>query len=204
MSITSVLSMRVRGSVDTRAPVWGYFMWVGGALLVLLFAANSLLPEPPPNKLIKSHSTLPSIRIASVLKGPEAIIIDTSQSGLLPILPDREIAVPSSLTSDVADAVRQPPASISEQADASDESSAIPLQIRETLAQLDPGVSDQAGSSTRPVGLASEPRHNFARTHSEKRRRRARHSSLNTISRTVRFTEPRFVSIGPSWTLAHS
>jgi hypothetical protein len=80
----------------------------------------------------------------------------------------------------VADAVRQPPASISKQADASDASPAIPTHVRETLAQLDPGVSDQAGSSTRPVGLASEPRRNFARTHSEKRRRPARHSSFDT------------------------
>ena len=52
MSRTSVLSMRARGSVDTQAPVRGYFLWVGGALLVLLFAANSLLPAAPPSRLI--------------------------------------------------------------------------------------------------------------------------------------------------------
>ncbi|MGF6427845.1 hypothetical protein ABIE91_003065 [Bradyrhizobium elkanii] len=179
VSRTSVLSMRARGSVDTQAPVRGYFMWVGGALLVLLFAANSLLPAPSPNKLIESHSTLPPIRIASELKGPEAVIIDTSQPGF-PILPDRKIAVPSPLTSDAADAVRRPPASISEQADASDGSPAIPTHVRETLAQLDPGVSDQADSSTRPVGLASEPRRNFAHTRSGERRRPGRHSSFDT------------------------
>jgi hypothetical protein len=180
VSRASALSMRARSSVETQAPLRGYFLWVGGALLVLLFAANSLLPAPPPNKLIESHSTLPPIRIASELKGPEAVIIDTSQPGFLPILPDREIAVPSPLTSDMADAVRQPPASISEQADASDGSPAIPTHVRETLAQLDPALSDQADSSTRPVGLASEPRRNFARTHSEKRRRPAPHSSFDT------------------------
>jgi hypothetical protein len=86
--------LRARGSVDTQAPVRGYFLWVGGALLVLLFAANSLLPAPPPRKLIESHSRLPRIRIASELRGPEAVVIDTSQVGFLPMLPGKEIAVP--------------------------------------------------------------------------------------------------------------
>ena len=158
MSRTSVLSMRARGSVDSQAPVRGYFLWVGGALLVLLFAANSLLPAPLPSKLIESHSALPPIRITSELKGPEAVVIDTSQPGFLPMLPDKEIAAAPSppLSSDVADAVRQPPASLSEQADASDESPAISTHVRETLAQLASGVPDQAVSSRRRGRLASK------------------------------------------------
>jgi hypothetical protein len=108
--------MRARGSVDAQIPVRGYFLWVGGALLVLLFAAEPLLPAPLPSKLIESHSTLPPIRITSELKGPEAVVIDTSQPGFLPTLPDKEIAgAPSPpLSSEVADAVRQPPASLAE------------------------------------------------------------------------------------------
>jgi hypothetical protein len=182
VSRTSVLSMRARGSVDTQAPVRGYFLWVGGALMVLPFAANSLLPAPLPSKLIESHSTLPPIRITSELKGPEAVVIDTSRPDFLPTLPDKEIAAAPSppLSSDVADAARQPPASLSEQADASDGSPAVSAHVRETLAQLGPGVSDRAGSSTRPVGLASEPQRNFAQTRSEKRRRPARHRSFDT------------------------
>ena len=145
--------MRARGSVDSQIPLRGYFLWVGGALLVLLFAADSLLPAPPPSKLIESHSTRPPIRITSDLKGPEAVVIDTSQPDFLPVLPDKEIAAAPSppLSSDVADAVRQPPTSLSEQADASDGNPAISTRVRETLAQLDPGASDQAGSSRRRV-----------------------------------------------------
>ena len=79
VSRRSVLSMRARGSVDSQIPLRDYFLWVGGALLVLLFAADSLLPAPLPSKLIESHSTLPPIRITSDLKGPEAVVIDTSQ-----------------------------------------------------------------------------------------------------------------------------
>ena len=50
--------MRARGPVDAQTPLRGYFLWVGGALLALLFAADSLLPAPLPSKLIESHSTL--------------------------------------------------------------------------------------------------------------------------------------------------
>jgi hypothetical protein len=147
VSRTSALSIRARGSVDTQVPARGYFLWVGGALLVLLFAANSLLPARPPSKLIESHSRLPPIRIASALKGPEAVVIDASQPGFLPMLPGKEITVPSPLSSDVADAIRQPPASLSEHADASDGSPSVPTHVRETLAvrcacrKLNPGVS---------------------------------------------------------------
>jgi hypothetical protein len=160
VSRTSVLSMRARGSVDAQAPVRGYFLWVGGALLVLLFAADSLLPAPLPSKLIESHSTLPRIRITSELKGPEAVVIDTSQPGFPPIPLDKEIAAAPSppLSSDLADAVRQPPASLSEQTDASDEIPAISTHVRETLAQLGPvGASDQAGSSRRRAGSHRSP-----------------------------------------------
>jgi hypothetical protein len=175
--------MRARGSVDAQIPVRGYFLWVGGALLVLLFAAEPLLPAPLPSKLIESHSTLPPIRITSERKGPEVVVIDTSQPGFPPMLPDKEIATAPSppLSSDVADAARQPPASLSEQADVSDGSPAISTHVRETLAQLGPRVSDQAGSSRRRVGLASEPQRNFAQTRFEKRRRQsARHPSFDT------------------------
>ncbi|KRR11586.1 hypothetical protein [Bradyrhizobium valentinum] len=69
------MSTRARGSVDTQIPLREYFLWVGGALLVLLFAADSLLPAP------------------SDLKGPEAVVIDTSQSDFLPVRPGKEFAV---------------------------------------------------------------------------------------------------------------
>ena len=182
VSTRSVLSMRARGSVDSQIPLRDYFLWVGGALLVLLFAADSLLPPPLPSKLIESHSARPPIRITSDRKGPEAVVIDTSQPTFLPMLPSKEIAAAPSppLSSDVADAVRQPPASLSERADASDGNPAISTRVRETLAQLGPGASDQAGSSRRQFGLASESPRNFAQIRSEKRRRSARHRSFDT------------------------
>jgi hypothetical protein len=174
--------MRARGSFDSQIPLRGYFLWVGGALFVLLFAVDSLLPAPLPSKLIESHSTLPPIRITSDVKGPEAVVIDTSQPGFLPMLPNKEItAAPSQpLNSRVADAVRQPPLSLPEQADASDGSLAISSNVRETLAQLDPGVPDQGVSSRRRRRLASKPQRNLAQTRSEKRRQSARQPSFDT------------------------
>ena len=154
MSRRSVLSTRARGSVDSQIRLRDYFLWVGEALLVLLFAADSLLPAPPPSKLIESHFTRPPIRITSDRKGPEAVVIETSKPDFMPALPGKEYSVaPSPPPSpDVADAVRQPPTSLSEQAD----------------------------SSSRRFGLASESPPSFAQTRSEKRLRSARHQNFDT------------------------
>jgi hypothetical protein len=182
VSRKSALSMRARGLVDSQIPLRGYFLWVGGALLALLFAAEPLLPAPLPSKLIVSHSTLPPIRITSELKGPEAVVIDTSQPGFLPVLLDKEIAAAPSqlLSSDLADAVRQPPPTLSERVDGSEGSLAISTHVRETLAQLDPEVPKQAGSGKRRSGLVSKPQRNFTQTRFEKRRRSARYRSFDT------------------------
>jgi hypothetical protein len=149
VSRRSVLSIHARGLVDSQIPLRSYFLWVGGALLVLLFAADSLLPAPPPSKLIESHFTRPPIRITSDLKRPEAVVIETSQSHFLPIAPGQgDCRGPRRvLSADVADAVRPTSLSLTEQADGRDGSSAISTDIRETLAQLGPDVFAQAGSS---------------------------------------------------------
>jgi len=182
VSRRSVLCTRARGSVDAQIPLRDYFLWAGGALLVLLFAADSLLPARPPSKLIESHFTRPPIRITSDLKRPEAVVIETSQPDLLPALPGKEFAVaPSPLpSSDAVDAVRQPPLSLSERADASEGNPALSTRVRGTLAQLVPGASDQAGSSKRQFGLGSESPPNSAQARSEKRQRSARHRNFDT------------------------
>jgi hypothetical protein len=182
VSRRSVLSTRGRGSIDSQIPLRDYFLWVGGALLVLLSAADSLLPALPPSKLIESHFTRPPIRITSDLKRPEAVVIETSQPDFLPALPGKEFAVaPSPLpSSDVADAVRQPPLSLFERADARDWNPALSTRVRGTLPQLGPGASDQAGSSRRQFGLGSESPPSSTQTQFEKWQRSARHRSFDT------------------------
>ena len=70
-------SMRAHQERDPGIPLRSYFLFVGGALLALLFAANWLLPSSPSDARIGSAQNLPNIRIHSELKGPEAVVIDT-------------------------------------------------------------------------------------------------------------------------------
>ena len=106
MSRKSVLSRRASSLVEPELPLRAYFLSVGGALLLLLLAADWVLPAPLPSRLTESHSAHPPIRIHSELKGPEAVVIDTSRFGLLPTLPENEsAAAPSQLPgSEIADA----------------------------------------------------------------------------------------------------
>lgn len=131
-------------------------------------------PPPSPSKLSESHFTLPPIPITSDLKGPEAVVLDTSQPGFLPGQgvchgPPRRRPVLMG-----PDTVRQPSLLLSERADASDGNPQSLDPVPETLAQLGPGDSDQAGSSRRRFGLAAGSQRSFAQTQSEKRQRSAR------------------------------
>ncbi|HZC97170.1 MAG TPA: hypothetical protein VE267_13765, partial [Bradyrhizobium sp.] len=64
-------------------PIGRYIAWVGATLLALLFAADwylpKSLPEPPVDPIDR-----PVIRIASVQKPPERVVIDTSQPTIVP------------------------------------------------------------------------------------------------------------------------
>jgi hypothetical protein len=64
-------------------PIRQYFVWVGGALLVALFAADGWLPGP----IAHSHSAIPpnervNLRIRSDHKWPERVVFDTAHSGM--------------------------------------------------------------------------------------------------------------------------
>ena len=65
-------------------PLRRYFLVGGGALLALLFAANALLPQPPASDPAVSSASPPVIRIHSERKGPEAVVLDTSQPTIVP------------------------------------------------------------------------------------------------------------------------
>lgn len=78
MSRKSVLLMRARCAVDSEIPLRSYFLWVGGALLALLLAANWLMPSSPAGESNRSEVEFPPIRIHSQLKGPERVVIDTN------------------------------------------------------------------------------------------------------------------------------
>jgi len=121
----SVSSMRAHGRDESEMPLLRYFLFVGGALLVLLFAAGALLPRPPADEGLVSAANLPAIRIHSERKGPEAVVFDTNRP-----------------------AVVAPVVTATAEADASP-ATAAPSQrgIRETLAQFVPPEPRQAGAS---------------------------------------------------------
>jgi hypothetical protein len=68
--------MRVYGGSESEMPLLRYFLFVGGALLALMFAADAVLPLLPASA-IASSAKLPVIRIYSESRGPEAVVLDT-------------------------------------------------------------------------------------------------------------------------------
>lgn len=66
-------------SGPSEIPIWRYLLYVGGALLALLFAADAVLPRPPTDTVHASGSQLPKIRVQSEHKGPEAVVIDANR-----------------------------------------------------------------------------------------------------------------------------
>jgi hypothetical protein len=83
-------------------PIRQYFVWVGSALLVALFAADWWLPAP----VAQSHPAVPAneivnLRIRSDHKWPERVVFDTAHSGAplaaevrpeLDVVPNQDLA----------------------------------------------------------------------------------------------------------------
>jgi hypothetical protein len=59
-------------------PLLRYFVFVGGALLALLFVADAVLPQVPLPSTLHSGSDLPAVRIHSDRKWPERVVFDTN------------------------------------------------------------------------------------------------------------------------------
>jgi hypothetical protein len=77
-------SIHQHGLISNQIPLGRYFTLAGGALLALLFVADAIIPRQPALESRNSGPQLPRIRIHSELKGPEAVVIDTSQAIIVP------------------------------------------------------------------------------------------------------------------------
>lgn len=64
-------------------PIARYMVWVGTSLLALLFVANWFLPEPLPEP-VREAIDRPVIRVASIQRPPEPVVIDTNQPTIVP------------------------------------------------------------------------------------------------------------------------
>lgn len=159
VSRKSMLSRSASGLVEPELPLPGYFLSVGGALLLLLLAADWTLPAPAPSPLTDSHSALPPIRIHSDIKGPEAVLIDTSGFGLRARPPEHDIApeAPSRL-----------PETHLEVSDGSP-MQATDLHLWQSLAQSQPDVHDHEGETASRGEIAARERKLARARHVERR-----------------------------------
>ena len=83
-------------------PLLRYFVFVGGALVALLFLSNAVLPKPPVAEVTNTANELPMIRIHSAQKWPQRVVIDTSLPTIVPTQTARaEPDTPATAVADV-------------------------------------------------------------------------------------------------------
>lgn len=63
---------------ESGIPWPGYLLWVGTALVLLLFAVDAATLQTASNRPTNTEVHFPPIRIYSEMKGPEAVVIDTT------------------------------------------------------------------------------------------------------------------------------
>jgi hypothetical protein len=123
-------------------PLLRYFVFVGGALLALLFVSDAVLPRQPlPSYLNVASSDQPLVRIHSERKWPERVVFDTSIPTVKPAI--------------VAEVQPAPQAAVAPKA-----------RVREAFAQFTPpasraDVKTAAATDGKPdqaVAKATEPR----------------------------------------------
>jgi hypothetical protein len=77
-------------------PIFRYFIFVGGALLALLFAADFIVPASPVGQAIATASNeQPMIRIRSDRHLPDRVVLDTSQPTIaVPVVKTAAVVAP--------------------------------------------------------------------------------------------------------------
>ena len=124
-------------------PIFRYFVFVGGALLALLFAADYVLPSQPVGHAVATASNdQPLIRIRSDRHLPERVVLDTSQP---------TIAAPVVRTA----AVAAPPPPVQQGASPAPAEMSAKARVRETFAQF---TSPATKPDARLDAMAQAPR----------------------------------------------
>jgi hypothetical protein len=112
-------ALRARARADVQMPLQQYLLFVGGTLLILLFATDWVVPQPKGER-IKSEVKLPVIRIHSDRKGPEAVVFDTTEPTFMSPMEKDRAATPravASIESSATETVSQPSGSMPEGAE---------------------------------------------------------------------------------------
>ncbi|KGT74710.1 hypothetical protein MA20_35650 [Bradyrhizobium japonicum] len=139
-------------------PIFRYFVFVGGALLALLFVVDYVLPSQPVAQAIVSASNdQPLIRIRSDRHLPERIVLDTSQ----PTLAAPAVKTAAVVAPQVQEAASPELAEMSAKA-----------RVRETFAQFTPAPKDGARKAdakpqaqAQPPQATAQPKRKVARSH---------------------------------------
>ena len=133
-------------------PLARYFLFVGVALLALLFAVDAYLPKLPATEASTAGADLSVIRIHSAQKWPERVVIDTTLPTITP--PTTAMRV-----------VNIPPASLASVPEKS--------RVREAVAQAQSADSKKPEArrkhrtiargyfGSQPIRLAQQPRFGF-------------------------------------------
>ncbi|TQF36169.1 hypothetical protein UNPF46_23035 [Bradyrhizobium sp. UNPF46] len=125
-------------------PIFRYFLFVGGALLALLFAADYSLPSQPVARAVATAGNdQPLIRIRSDRHLPERVVIDTTQPTIVP---------PAVKTAAVAP---QPPVQDSTSAALAEMSAKA--RVRETFAQFTPDPKEVARKGDGKLQAQAQP-----------------------------------------------
>jgi hypothetical protein len=136
-------------------PVARYFLFVGGALLALLFVLDAVLPKVPVAASTEASADRSTIRIHSDRKWPERVVFDTS----LPTI------IPATTAKAEAAAIGPAPAQVSEVS--------AKVRVRDAFAQLpfDPKTSEPKPQPKRKIAkkhvtppvmlVAQQPRFGF-------------------------------------------
>lgn len=172
-------------------PIFRYFIFVGGALLALLFAANFVLPASPVAQAVATASNeQPMIRIRSDRHLPDRVVLDTSQP---------TIAVPVVKTA-AAVAPQQPV-----QADVLAEMSAK-SRVRETFAQFTPAASKAGAASVKrtddakPQAQAQVPQAQVPQVQVQPKRKVARAHPAPQFGRPMMVAQqPHFGLFSTTW-----
>ena len=89
-------------------PIGRYIAWVGTSLVALLFMADWCLPKSLPEPS-RDATNRPVIRIASIQRPPEHIVIDTNQPTIVPPPTLVEDAVPGERSQPLQSYASAPP-----------------------------------------------------------------------------------------------
>lgn len=133
-------------------PIFRYFVFVGGALLALLFAADFVFPAAPVAQAVATASNdQPLIRIRSDRHLPERVVLDTSQPTIVP---------PAVKTAAVV--APQPP--VQDNASAALAELSAKARVRDTFAQFTPPKADAAAAGRTDGRPQAQPKRRVART----------------------------------------